>query len=467
LLIILVSNVVSKNVLLRYQLIKLTNMAGVYFSLNIPKGYSNSKKGKNPTPPPSMVLPILVMYNCDQKNEKGYPLKYVESTGKKIPYGAWSKSVKNTNNKWILPSYQNAESLNDFLTGKKNFIESIINNLQAQGIKTSPETIKEEIKRKENQINRDFASRESKTLLGYIQEKIKEKELTERGILKRRNYHNLKYNLELFAGETVNYEDITNVFKENFLKFLDNKWKEKKESKGIIKAEPLSPNTKAKYISTLKLIMRETAEIGYHKNFSYMKFKEKGQKTDSIFLDNRQLIKLYRHDFSDNYKYEQVRDIFLVMCYTAARVSDYQKFYMDKIIEDERGNKVIPYIPQKTEKSNIQAVYVPVGNLLESILKKYEKLPSYSPQFINETLKTITRMAKLDKPNEITCHTGRRSFCTNAYLAGMSPMDIMKISGHESIEAFMRYIKINSLEVATKASELAFLNNPTILKAVI
>jgi len=50
----------------------------------------------------------------------------------------------------------------------------------------------------------------------------------------------------------------------------------------------------------------------------------------------------------------------------------------------------------------------------------------------------------------VKTHTARRSFCTNAYLSGMNPIDIMQISGHSSINTFLNYIKADALHKAVK-----------------
>jgi integrase len=41
-----------------------------------------------------------------------------------------------------------------------------------------------------------------------------------------------------------------------------------------------------------------------------------------------------------------------------------------------------------------------------------------------------------------TTHTARRSFATNAFLAGLPTISIMKITGHKSESQFMKYIKV-------------------------
>lgn len=71
---------------------------------------------------------------------------------------------------------------------------------------------------------------------------------------------------------------------------------------------------------------------------------------------------------------------------------------------------------------------------------------------------------KAFKFNLVKSHTARRSFCTNAYLLDMDPIDIMEVSGHKSVKTFMNYIKADSLQKALKIASHPFFNPQ--LKAV-
>jgi integrase len=108
------------------------------------------------------------------------------------------------------------------------------------------------------------------------------------------------------------------------------------------------------------------------------------------------------------------------------------------------------------------------------ILKKYNyylpKVPSYK---FNECLKELGKKAKLKQKIEVvrkkgnvrvkdihekwemmSSHTCRRSFCTNMYLSGFPAEELMRISGHKSPTAFMRYIKVDNMQSANRLKEL-------------
>ena len=50
---------------------------------------------------------------------------------------------------------------------------------------------------------------------------------------------------------------------------------------------------------------------------------------------------------------------------------------------------------------------------------------------------------KVPKFSQVTVHTARRSFATNMFLAEVHPLKIMKITGHRTEKAFLRYIRIS------------------------
>ena len=68
----------------------------------------------------------------------------------------------------------------------------------------------------------------------------------------------------------------------------------------------------------------------------------------------------------------------------------------------------------------------------------------------------IKETKEYNKYELITNHTGRKSFCTNAYLSYMPTIEIMAISGHTSERVFYNYIKVNDLQRVIRISENKF-----------
>lgn len=65
------------------------------------------------------------------------------------------------------------------------------------------------------------------------------------------------------------------------------------------------------------------------------------------------------------------------------------------------------------------------------------------------TARTVAGMrveAVRRKCEPITTHTARRSFASNLYLSGVPARSIMKVTGHTTEQAFMRYIRLTDTE---------------------
>jgi hypothetical protein len=237
-----------------------------------------------------------------------------------------------------------------------------------------------------------------------------------------------------------------------------------------------------KHIKSLKTIMRQAREEGYHNNMEIERkaFKTISEPSESIYLREAELDKLFKFDLSDNKQLEVVRDVFLAGCYTAQRYSDYSHITKDNL-KLYSGNKVIELIQAKTGEKCI----IPVRPELDEILQKYDyTLPKTYEQMVNEGIKKIglsagiTEVIRSEKSRggmkvktnvkkcDLICtHTARRTGCTLMYLAGLSVIDIMKISGHKTEKEFLKYIKVGKEETAVNLANHPYFKG-NVLKVV-
>lgn len=285
-----------------------------------------------------------------------------------------------------------------------------------------------------------------------------------------RTYKNTLSLLKRFKKEhyEVTYDKINATFYNDFLNWM------------------FQNNYSTNYIGTqikiLKTILNSSFEYGYHSNLEHNKryFKKPIEQVNSIFLSQDELIKINRLNFANMEtikvqgaslylnakKLENARDLFLISAYTGLRVSDFNKLRLENIV-DLDGRKYL----QITTVKNKKHLTIPINSVVQGVLNKRngnppDKVPN---QHLNYALKVIGELAGIDsieviektkggikkqftykKYELITNHTGRRSFCTNAYLAGMNTIDIMAISGHSTEKIFYSYIKVNHLERAKK-----------------
>jgi len=279
---------------------------------------------------------------------------------------------------------------------------------------------------------------------------------------------NILTEYQLFKGQEVDFNDINLDFYANFTHYLE-------------KELNLALNTIGSHIKNIKLFMNYALEKGYTANTGHLhrKFKKLGETSDTIYLNENELNYIYKLDLSGQKRLEQQRDLFIIGCYTGLRFSDLSHLEQENIIKNWSRIRV------KTSKTG-EIVEIPLHRRIKAILEKYNwTLPkSISDQKMNEYLKDIGELAGLNeivvksitrggkreeskhqKWELITVHTARRSFATNAYLAGVPTISIMKITGHRTESAFMKYIKISQEQNADLLSSHPFFStNPNIDK---
>ena len=191
-------------------------------------------------------------------------------------------------------------------------------------------------------------------------------------------------------------------------------------------------------------------------------FSKPEEETENIYLNESELTAIYNLDKLSK-QLEKVRDMFLIGCYTGLRYSDLIRLTKDNITSDN----TIKIKTQKTEK----IIDVPIHSHVQQIFEKYDyQLPKpISNQKYNEYIKDVMKIAKINEPitkqyrkngmlanlteskfKFVTSHTARRSFATNAFLADVSVLSIMQITGHRTESAFMKYIKMSAKDNAMK-----------------
>ncbi len=192
----------------------------------------------------------------------------------------------------------------------------------------------------------------------------------------------------------------------------------------------------------------------------------------AVYLTEEELRKIYDVELTgENATLDKYRDMFLIGCYTALRVSDYKKIDSSCFTTTAEGTRVIDMPTTKTKnRVTIPIVY----DELIAIIEKYDyDFPRITSQKLNDGIKEIARLAGITntvtyfatkggetrqftepKYKLISSHTGRRSAATNFYnIYDIPAYNLMLITGHKSIDNFMKYIKIAREENADKISK--------------
>ena len=250
-------------------------------------------------------------------------------------------------------------------------------------------------------------------------------------------------------------------------------------------------NTIYKHISTFKTFVGIAERQGLHNNHiacSLLKSPQikEGDKAKEIYLTKEELSALYAMPLEGFY--EQVRDVFLIGCYTALRFSDYVRIDKSNIGTTNKGTKVIRITQVKTGGN----VVIPIMEELDVLLKKYDyNVPILHSQSLNRAIKQICKRLSKSVPSLqkkertiltlkerraeatakkegialyeydeqgyplksrwelVASHTARRSCITNMYLSKkLTIQQMMSISGHKTEAMFYKYVKLSLDEYA-------------------
>lgn len=431
---------------------------------------NNPRSNKKKVPPTQQKeTPILMFVNwryfeITKSGKKKYiPLKY--ATGEKIKPHQWNfnnnQPKRITTNANLITKLENLEKL----------AKDVIRELEIDKIKLTPTNVKNKLDEKNERI--EIVEYRPETLNQFIETFISEiksgKRLTKDKTVYKystiKNYLNFQVKFNKYQQnrhKVLDYQDITMDFYDDYINwFMESN---------------CSRNYIGRHIKSLKVIMRAAFDLKLHSNVEIerKKFKTLNQPVTNIYLTEKEIRNIHTIDLSNFPTLDRARDVFLLGCYTAQRFSDYSRINQNHIITLDNGSKAIQLTQQKTG----QMVIIPIRPELDEILRKYDYVvPKTWEQKVNEGIKEVGRMAEINQPvttesnkggkkvcstipkyKLIKTHTGRRSACTNMYLAGIRPIDIMKVSGHTTEKTFLTYIKINQQETAESLSVHPYFN---------
>ena len=231
------------------------------------------------------------------------------------------------------------------------------------------------------------------------------------------------------------------------------------------------PNYIGKHIKNIKVVLNEATELKINTNleFKSRKFVAPSEDVYNIYLNEEELQKIWEHDFSNDKRLENARDLFLIGCWTGLRYSDFSQLTSAnyKVIDgrhcvsiktQKTGDKVdIPLLPplravlQKYEGTRTGFPRNISGQKLNDYLKEIGEAVGFSESILENSTQGKAKVSKQRPKYELMCtHTARRSFATNMYKTGVSTIYIMRITGHRTEKNFLKYIKMSTEETAVK-----------------
>jgi len=390
-----------------------------------------NKKSKDETP-------INLVFWYDQ-------LRMKLSTGERIKPKYWNKKTRRAKETKDFPEFENFNTRLD--NHERNVMSAVRDHLNENNT-ILPLILRAELVNllRPKPEPKPEPEPEKITFFQAIQEYI---DITNKAPRTKISYSNTLSTLTKFNStlkQDLTFESINMDFYEDFTTYLTY-------------VLNYSKNTIGTRIKNVKTFMNYALEKGYTNNRGHLhkNFKKVEETAETIYLTDSELITIYEKDFSNNARLDRVRDLFIIGCYTGLRFSDLSQLTPEKFTEDGTRLKI------KTIKTG-EIVVIPLHWTIKEILKKYngETPRALSNQKMNEYIKELAELAKIKervtitktkgglnfektfkKWELITVHTARRSFATNMFLAGVPTISIMKITGHRTERAFMKYIKVS------------------------
>lgn len=255
----------------------------------------------------------------------------------------------------------------------------------------------------------------------------------------------------------ASFDDFNNLFFRDFTNYLcDYQY-----GRGA-KRKHYTQNTIVNTLKVLKNLLHRAYDNEMTNNNYFQKVQTALPSTASeqVYLQEREIRRLALMETRDQ-KEREVRDMFIIACYTALRISDLQRLNEAVIREG-----VIRICQTKTKET----VMIPILKEIAPLVEQYraDGFPLLKKAKANRIIKTLVArclpdekvvrrecrggavcMLTVPKCDLISFHTARRSCITNLYKRGYPVNYIMSLSGHHSVQAFQRYMKASSEELMT------------------
>ena len=210
-------------------------------------------------------------------------------------------------------------------------------------------------------------------------------------------------------------------------------------------AAGLARSTVAKHHKNLKKYLSLAAKEGVYAyapgKHPYDKLKVQRVKGNRAFLTQKELELLETVPLPSHL--EIYRKMFLFICYTGLRISDFMRLDAS-LMEDD----VLVLRPLKTENSSSAEVHLPLKVLFGG--KPYRIWESEGFDFpckakgfelrFNAMLKLIARQAGIQK--KVSAHVGRHTFLTHVAMKSGNVFTVMALGGLRKIDTAMGYIHL-------------------------
>ena len=258
------------------------------------------------------------------------------------------------------------------------------------------------------------------------------------------------------------FEDFNHKFFTSFADYLYTCTYQKGTEK-----KQYTQNTVVNTLKVIKNLLHRAYdnELTNNNYFSKVQTILSSDVSEQIYLNEKEIQRLAQMPLTLPHE-RNVRDLFIIACWTGLRISDIQNLNQAEIHKDS-----IALYQTKTKEK----VEIPILKEIAPLILQYQKtgFPSIHNYKANVTIKELAHRCGIDenihrkehrggtthiltqpKWSLISFHTARRSCITNLYKRGYPVNYIMTLSGHRSIQAFQRYIRASSKELLNSFMKL-------------
>ena len=350
--------------------------------------------------------------------------------------------------------YEYRDAVNQKLENIDDFFQQLNNSDKAitkEFVETSFDLFtqdKKATKTRENVLLVDVFNMYVEELPNIINKKTK-KPVSKRTVQSFRTAISYILKFEKHKNKKLLLLDVNLKFHSDFILFLKKEY-------------DLSTNTIGGYVKDIKTFCRY-ASRSYKISDTVLStdFFVLREETDAIVLDEKEIDLIFNFDFSENKRFENVRDWQIIGLWTGLRTSDWQK--VENITDG--------FVTITMQKSQGAKVVIPVHWQIKELIKKRGFPKTVSDVEFNRVIKLVCKEIGINKkvfgsrrnPKTnrkesgyfekyllIGSHTCRRSFATNLYNADFPSISIMNITGHKTESSFLKYIKVTPKEHAQK-----------------
>lgn len=394
--------------------------------------------------------------------------RVVVSTGEKVPVQYWDQKAARVN---PTPKFKHGTYVNARINLFRARTEQLYQEYRGKGIVPTAAEFKAELLKRLDEVHA-----EAKTLIPFIEEIIQERQSLNKSKGSLQIYRNLLKHLEAYQvkrRKRLNFDNIDDGFNADFTAHLF--------------ASGYADSYAHKQLSTLKMFVRLAEKRGISKGSPFLSVKMMVSKRskDTVYLTETEQQVLF--DMELDPRLARVRDLLLLGCLTGQRFSDFSKINRANIQMIEHGGKAVKCLAIRQKKTDNKVFLPIVKPMLIAILERngWRAPRAMSSQKLNSYIKELCELAGFDQEIEITryqagqpiktrekkfnlisTHTGRRSFATNGFKQGIPVQELMKFTGHTTIESFMKYIRTTTEESAVIMSEHPFFTGKAPLRKV-